>query len=598
MTKKTIQKLIIFSVISLILGGVVLISRNVRANNVCSYNASEEIGITDFYYNNIPVNPEKCSLCVGNMSGGCEDLNKEECENSYHTNPYYLPGMMDFFLNQAKEEDIYNDRYAFQCVWNDFDYPVSPYGYIWSGSRKVYFPEPGCLSYQFEYVETLDRPRDKLYYNYQPCNPPPSCQDKCQQDYQRDGACLEKAGGDYPEALKQDGQYRECGSGESCYCNNHKPEVKELSLELNERHRQHLDKIFSMPEQDIISEYDVEHLICRANIYDEDIEDQEWIEKHRPNFEILYGWTLNDTFKRLTIIGKPMIKCKKNEQDTVTCETSAYYAKTNVKRGMLLKCRVTPQDPYQKGEPKESNIKAVADHLYYFFRTQLSWGIAYGQYLVFLDKSAVTNNFWDIKDRTQRIGKSYFYRNPASLKIRHIKFLFIKGSFFNFREVAKKAGANWDKGEDDKLTFLSDASIEKYNECFQDQLQGAKAVGFAKFKSDLIVLSPLSSRTHDFTHEMGHASIWSGLCDEYGRRFWDMQNKRYSCLNPFPNCCNKNNDCDIPEWCEGMPYHPNQDSPQPNYNRHESIYEPNFRSVMGHGTIYPIEARCPLRNCQ
>lgn len=512
MILKTIQKLIIFSAIALILGGVVLISRDVRANNVCSYNASEEIGITDYYYNNIPVNPEKCSLCVGNHVGDCEGLSKEKCENSYHTNPYYLPGMMDFFLNQASEEDIYNDMYGFQCVWNDFDYPVSPDGYIWSGSRKVYFPEPGCLSYQFEYVETLDPPRDKLYYTYKPCNPPPSCQDKCQNGYNRDGACLERAERDYPEALKQDGQYRDCWSGTFCYCKNHKPVVESISLTIDPVY---LDK-FEDYDDGKITEYDP--LICEAVIYDADAGDQaegkiRAVILPRVNGERITG-TLSTASCEFNPETKRHICTKKFRPKDIQITGSI--------RGKKLACEAIPYDAYQEGKSVISNEYTVARFNYYFIQLNPPEVTNYKeQYDLFTKLSAVDNTLKDT-------GKPLYLKESRSIKREDFRG-YIGGATLEQLFYVGATGVILPKIDE----FVRNMGLE-WNPN-QDRIVGMSDIreGFTGKKEDTVFINSKAQQV--LAHELGHTY---GLCDEY---MWRTGLCGYSfqlpCDNDYPSCC-------------------------------------------------------------
>lgn len=617
MTKNTTHKLIICFAIPLILGAAVLISRNVKANSECSYNYERwGAGATYYYYNNIPVNPEKCGLCLGNVVSDCETLSQSECEKSYHTNPYYLPGIDDIDNTLAL-----NDSYGFQCVWNDYDYPVSPQGYIWSGNRKIYLPPPGCSSFGFKWIEIWEPPKDELYYTYKPCSPPPSCEERCQKQYNRDGACLlsteAQASSNYPDALKQRGGYRDCLQGTSCYCENHKLEVKGISFGLDEQYQEHLTKVmqFFSPMEDIVSEYELEHLVCQAKISDGDEEDREWIAKHPPDFELLYSRTVNGTFKRLSKIPKSYTKCELLDDGTINCKASvsAMIAK-KIKRGMLLKCKVTPKDLYQEGQPKTSSPIGVADHLYYFFKEGLTWTGLPALYETFLDMSAVTDSIQDMTDRTKRLGKAYFYKDRLSLPVNFSGWRRDNA----FRDAVKKLGIKFEKRKDDKITLISGLHMALFNAEHKDMYSGSEGLeagGYTQSGQDLIFLVS-NPRLFNFAHEMGHASRASRLCDEYDRGFWSRQTLGLfvsgglsRCRNPFPNCCNENEDCGRPDQyqCPGMPYYPDHDTSQPDYISTSLIMPQEYsiwRSVMGRyeltilDPIYPKEARCPLRNCK
>ncbi len=110
-------------------------------------------------------------------------------------------------------------------------------------------------------------------------------------------------------------------------------------------------------------------------------------------------------------------------------------------------------------------------------------------------------------------------------------------------------------------------------------------------------------------HELGHAI--GGLCDEYSRNVWEEQNSqaRGGCSNPYPECCNidpgEPGNCLLEVTtdegtryeCAGMPYE-DETTPDPDLGLDGAYY-----SIMGHwlyysdNLIYPIEATCPLRNC-
>ncbi len=171
----------------------------------CSFDAFLDWFGSDFdYYYNIPLNPEKCSPCVGNdvTTGArqwydiCEDLSKSECENSYHTNPDYLPGEGMFQsafidttsklgMSEEKAEEYGYSAYGFQCVWDPEE--------LCSGSAE----QGCCLSYQFDWIE-LDWFEDEKYYTYKPCNPPYAiCEEACKEDpdyKSAEGICSDSAG--------------------------------------------------------------------------------------------------------------------------------------------------------------------------------------------------------------------------------------------------------------------------------------------------------------------------------------------------------------------------------------------------------------------
>lgn len=477
---------------------------------------------------------------------------------------------------------------------------------------------------------------------YQPCQWPLTCQEKCQKDLQRNGQCLDKPDSaiGYPLALKIEGQYSDCNTGQSCYCQNNKPvvEIGYPKLELDATYSSHFKKIFEIPEQEIISEYDVwdsstnvSYLTCQAYISDKDPEDLKKIKNYPPDFEILAGWTIMGNFNSLGKIDKTRIKCEFNDKGSVTCR--AYLSKDiadKIERGMLLKCKVTPKDPYQQGEAKISNTLAVADHLYYFFRTKSGWGNATEQYLSFLNLSALTNNYREIKDRTQRIGKSYWYNKDISLGLvvpRSKKPVYIEEQddryIFQFREVAIKAGAVYNPRKDDKIIEI-DAYPAFDSVTGLLTVQGGAVKTHPLLISDYIYLGGQSNDLSTLAHEMGHSSKDSRLCDEYTKSAWkkkddhdrfinrEIRNLDKGCPNPFPPCCEGVGFCGSANHCWGMPYS-NENTSEPNWDQ-EKFKGDVFFSIMSgkpvyisvdkekdvivKGNIYPKEAQCPLRNCK
>ena len=182
----------------------------------------------------------------------------------------------------------------------------------------------------------------------------------------------------------------------------------------------------------------------------------------------------------------------------------------------------------------------------------------------------------------------------------------------SFRDAVKKRGDKYSKQKDDKLTLVSSRHISLYNQKYKKNSGGYTFPG-----SDIIFLDNYPA-LFSFAHEMGHASRASRLCDEYDKKYWNLENlghfivgAQFGCPNPFPTCCNENDDCGEPYnfGCPGMPYDPDWNSPQPNYKK-EFIGGvlsnfPKYFSIMGIAsikvsglTIYPIEAQCPLRNCR
>lgn len=456
-----------------------------------------------------------------------------------------------------------------------------------------------------------------------------TCPKKCERDFQRYGGCRTK------ERVESEGLLEQLNQGktycekeeESCYCFNRKPGVDWVVFNLDVDYFNHISKIYSTTNWDVISEYDIKHLVCQANIYDSDPEDFEKMKNnaYRPDFKILYGWTSNDIFQPLITIQNENIKCSPTVFiNTINCKASMppFISKEKIKNGMLLKCQVTPKDPYQEGNPKTSNILAVADHLYHFLKTSLKTNPLNisEQYLFYVNKSAVTINLWGIKDRTERIGKDYVYSSALPVlvetpeKVEGMSLEEIE-KWWNalcerIRTQALRAGVRYKREKDDKIILVSDLviwALEKFNG-IEHKLVGIPILyhGFATdLGSDIIFLSDENPEYRTFAHEMGHASIDSCLCDEYNILAWlKSGDEERPCPNPFPNCCNEKNECGTLEACPGMPYYPDVNTPQPNYNKATSAFSPQWYSIMSgwpppfKEIIYPKEAQCPLRNCK
>jgi hypothetical protein len=183
---------------------------------------------------------------------------------------------------------------------------------------------------------------------------------------------------------------------------------------------------------------------------------------------------------------------------------------------------------------------------------------------------------------------------------------------------------------------LKDAAIEVCNRIYEgdisedrfiavtDDVLKFDAEGFAYFDSYALCISGKEKQT--LAHELGHSM--SNLCDEYKPYIWKTQNMMIygGCPNQFSECyyiipqdspdsckvvIESEGDLDI--YCTGMPYlDENTPSPQSKVNaryysimgfsslveRYSILGIPLYNKYTPLDVIYPVEATCPLRNCE
>jgi len=122
-------------------------------------------------------------------------------------------------------------------------------------------------------------------------------------------------------------------------------------------------------------------------------------------------------------------------------------------------------------------------------------------------------------------------------------------SFSREKYVLNNIKNKYDKKRDDKIV-IGTPRIE--------YVFGQTGGAFVESRPALVVylgFPDLKSQAFAFTHEMGHASLNSKLCDEYTYPVWDRLNKNSRCPNPYPKCCPGPCDYELQYWlesCEGV----------------------------------------------
>ncbi len=598
--------------------------------NTCSFSASfncasefcnelEGDGTCYVKSNNIPLFPDKCSPCIGREGPCSKGLSKEECENFYYVDsldfeyaptPYFCP-----FLHYGKADiqelafrDIVSKLNLPKKVTEDYLYFRDAYGY-----QCIWDEDEGCVYYKHEYQGEEENGIVKEYYTYKPCNPPKTCEEICQEKFEKNGMCLETANADegYPEALNQGPEYceqeetslitgqavleTEPAQKKQCICESHKPEVKDIILYVNPEFLKKrglmgekgieagifpdseesmnyfdqkiykvlgLDKIDEWPYSDKIIFYEADwkireydELICQANVIKKEANEKDKVNAY------IFLWVDG---KRKVKFTKPIACPYNKEKDSFECEKRFTLNKViKDARGKKIACEIAPYDNaggnFKWGVNKKSNEFIVAQYVFYAVPVnQDSYGLVSTQYDYF-------KKIAEIDDKTELASK-LIYIKRVDVKLKKYKKNGEEKEYvpYSFQKLIKRKLKKEFDDKKDRIIGVTEI--------------GGTLCGYAPISSSYVIISHEKGGYRVLAHELGHS--YADYCDEYKEELWRNQNKEHlkrgvqGCPNPFPKCCLKNTwpGCKYnfknaywwePEeifseidkiWCLGMPY--------------------------------------------
>jgi hypothetical protein len=625
-------------------------------------------------FNNIPLYPSKCSPCVGNKftrttanyrdsRDPCEGLSESKCRDTYYVSyldynsfpaPYFYPfwqmddivediqalAFRDVLLNlgETKIQDYLNDAYGYQCIWK---------------------PDEGCKPYILEQESITKENGEKFvreYYTYQPCNPPMTCDEICEEKFGRDGECLGGADESHPGALKQGPKY--CGqeatssingqaalegaAQEECICEDHKPVVKDVILYVHPEYLekrgfggvitggwdltyfQHKLEVLGLNNRaewpysssKILYETDgrvrdYDELICEATVTKENANEKElmgayaylWVSDGKTEKKVPISRSSEGIpYPFLGLFPQSLISCSDLGTGVFNCKIKFRPIDVLGKdaRGKKISCEIIPFDRVQKGDGKKSNELIVVKYVLYAAPIdQDSYGSVDEQYKMFTQVSEIDDSI-GLSGKLvllDRVPLDYFGSEELKLKFKKAvksRLNYRKENEFDYKKD-KMIGITkliWQRG-------LADYSlVEVFIEVNLD----------VNNKNNLLVLA----------HELGHA--YAGYCDEYDREKWLIEHKKLKCLNSFPKCCLAKSSIEYActfresgytEKCRGMPYAEDKKT-----RTDEKLPVGPYWSIMGmrkmsskdalegvslpdslDDFIYPLPSKCPLRGC-